>query len=120
MSLTIRLQGQLRSGKNRVLITRTGHRYPPPQFVAFRKSIVDQIAAQVGNIATLTEPQKVTIRYTPGDLIRRDAPGIIDALWHCLEYAGVIADDALLQAIDYRQEPVDRANPHAILTLERL
>jgi len=42
-------------------------------------------------------------------------PAVIDAIFHVLEKAGVVADDALLWvAISTRT--YDKSNPHAIVT----
>lgn len=111
ISQTLVIKGQCKSGKNAMQTTRHGAHYPKPQFKLWRAEVVRQIAAQVGNLEPINQPVKATIRYTPGDLIRRDATGIMDALWHCFEFAKIITDDALIQAVDYAQEPLDRANP---------
>lgn len=118
MRVEFTLYSKMQSGKNRVMITRTGHRYPTERFVEWRGNMERQIAAQIAAIRTFTTPVRAIVRYTPGDLIRRDAPGIIDALWHVLERTRIVADDALIQAIDYHQEPIDRANPRCLIVLE--
>ena len=117
----MKIAGKLLSGKNAVIVTRSGQRFPAQRFKDWRECIFAQIEQQIGRTPEpVTVPVKATIRYWPGDRIRRDAPGIIDALWHCLERAGIVADDALFQAIDYRQEALDRANPRATVTIEAL
>lgn len=115
--MIIKLSGQLPSGKNAVQVTRTGHRYPKPQFVAWRAKALAQLAAQNIGKEALNAPLHATISYIPGDLRRRDAPGIIDALWHLLEHAGIVTDDKLIQSIDYKQYDLDRLNPRCTIVL---
>lgn len=112
--------GKCKSGKNHMQITRTGHRYPTDSFVAWRCHYGKQLGAQWGLKGPMTEQLKAVIRYTPGDLIRRDAPGIIDALFHLLEHFNVVADDAQFKAVDYRQEPLNRTQPGVTMRIEKL
>ena len=118
--LTLKLFGQVRGGKNSVNITRTGRRYPNKNFEVWRTAMHRQIVAQLATWKPITVPTKATIRYWPGDLRRRDAPAIQDGLWHVLERIDppIIKDDALLQSVDYKQMPLDRANPRCEITLE--
>lgn len=103
------LRGQCPSGKNAVMITRSGHRYPGKRFVAWRESAKFMVPKlQIGPLA---EPLMITIRYYPGDLRRRDAPGMLDALFHLFEYTGLVADDKFFQEIDWKQMGLDRGNP---------
>lgn len=125
-------EGKMQSGKNRVLITRTGHRYPTKRFAEWRDQMVAQAGRQtlgvargcyrgdVERLGVFLDPVRVVMRYTPGDLIRRDAPGVMDALWHVLERARVVADDALIQEVRYEQMPLDRTYPHCMVEIEPL
>ena len=114
------LSGKMQSGKNRVLITRTGHRYPTERFVAWRADMSAQVRQQRAQLTAIDKPCKLTIRYWPGDLIRRDASGIMDALFHVFEHCGVVTDDALFQAIEYTQMPLDRSNPRCTVEIQEL
>lgn len=118
--LDLLLKAQCPSGKNAIKITRQGFHYPSPRFKKWRQDMTLQILGQLGVIQPIDFPVKATIRYTPGDKIRRDATGIMDALWHVFEWAKIITDDALIQQVDYQQMPLDRDNPNAKITLERL
>jgi len=66
-------------------------------------------------------PVDVEINYWTGDRRRRDAPGIIDALWHLLERCGVVSDDAHLggfeRSIVYKNCGLDKANPRVEITI---
>lgn len=98
-------------------ITRTGLHYPNPAFSKWRSDMARQITAQLATITALTVPVKAGIEYWPGDLRRRDVPAILDALWHLLEFCRILKDDALIQAVDYKQMPLDRTNPRCSILL---
>ncbi|MDD5301550.1 MAG: hypothetical protein PHS14_00460, partial [Elusimicrobia bacterium] len=75
-------------------------------------------------------------RYTPGDLIGRDVPGMMDALWHVLEWCPVhqkrqykkacragcslpfVVNDQLLVSPAWEELPLDRTHPRLELTIE--
>ena len=116
-AIVLRLDGQCKSGKNGIKITRTGRHYPTPQFEAWRASYGYQLRGQT-NAKVISQPIKAIVRYWPGDKIRRDATGILDALWHLFEFTGLLADDALIQAVDYQQMPLDKAQPRVEVRLE--
>lgn len=124
------LTGQMPSGKNRILFTfRHGRmmKYPEPRFKAWRAKAWPEIHNQRGTWRTLRQPARVYVSYWPGDLIRRDVPGIMDALCHLLEYhpAGlealkVIEDDSLLVSWNWTRMPLDRANPRIEVEIQPL
>jgi len=103
--LRLELKGQIPSGKNaiqlRPIVAKSGRsfvqKYPNKRFVQWRTDALKQLALQIPtDYRTITTPVDITITYTASDLRRRDAPGMIDALWHLLEKADVVADDTLL------------------------
>jgi Holliday junction resolvase RusA-like endonuclease len=97
--ITLTVLGQIPSGKNSVIITRTGLRFPAKRFVTWRKDALEQLEPQIAKITLplpLDEPCNVTVDYVASDMRRRDVPGMIDALWHLLEKANVITDDKYL------------------------
>ena len=111
----------MQSGKNRVLITRTGHRYPPKRFALWRDEMVHQLYFQTSGVLKPIfpnpRPVSLTVRYWPGDKIRRDATGILDALCHVLEKIRIIEDDAQIKAVDWKEMALDRTNPRVELSL---
>lgn len=109
--MKITLKGQIPSGKNAVKITRTGKRYPSPRFVAWRNVAIRQIISQVGIVMRFSRPAAITIDYWPGDLRRRDVPGMADALFHLLERYRIVLDDSLLINLVWRTHEIDRENP---------
>lgn len=91
------IPGQCPSGKNSIVITRTGHRFPSKRFADWKKQALDNLQLQMVQYKKikfpLDAPVTVGIKYIPSDRRRRDVPGIIDAVWHVLEKAGIVTDD---------------------------
>jgi Holliday junction resolvase RusA-like endonuclease len=117
-ALVLVLDGQMQSGKNRVLITRTGHRYPPKRFAEWRDRVVAEIQRQNTGQFFFQSPARAMVIYVPGDKRKRDVPGIVDALFHCLERAGVVKDDALLEDISFVTLDVDRKAPNLTIQIQ--
>lgn len=116
--LSFTLLGKMQSGKNRILITRTGHRYPPARFKTWRDEKVAELTRQYrGPCIPKSVALALTVAYTPGDKIRRDVPGILDALCHILERAQIVEDDAQITAVDWQQLDLDRERPRVELSL---
>lgn len=113
----LNISGQCPSGKNAVIVTRAGHRFPSARFVAWRQLAINEVLPQIKLIDVkfpITNPVHVAIEYTPKDRIRRDAPGIIDALWHLIEKVGVVSDDTFLagheHTLTFINKGVDKKN----------
>lgn len=103
MNLEFQITGQCPSGKNAVVITRSGHRFPGKRFVKWRDGALKEIQPQKNKVKSwlpLSQPVNVDIQYTAGDKRRRDAPGILDAIWHLLEKAEIVTDDTFLSGMD--------------------
>jgi Holliday junction resolvase RusA-like endonuclease len=121
------LPGQCPSGKNAVQITRTGHRYPTKRFTTWReaslsaiKEQVEQVKANVGHPMERHlhgPPYSLHVSYWPGDLRRRDVPGMLDAVFHVLERARLVEDDAHITHVQWTTEAVDRTTPRVELRL---
>ena len=94
--MKITISGQAKGSKNNVLMTRHGRRYPKPNFAAWRDYAILEVKGQNVLMEPISRPVDVIIHYFPEDRRRRDVPGIIDGIWHVLERAGVVKDDALL------------------------
>lgn len=116
--MKIVLNGQIPSGKNSVKTTRTGHRYPNQRFVGWREDAFCQIREQVPHYKAFSGPTMALFSYFPGDLRRRDVPGMVDALFHVLERFGLIVDDSLFQQVCWVQMPIDRDKPRVVINLE--
>lgn len=106
--------GQIMGGKNNVLMTRTGHKYPNPKWAAWRDKVVASMKIQAISQKTNFEPIKgtltISLNYWKGDLRRRDVPAILDSLWHCLERAGIIEDDSQLCNVHFTVMGLNRLN----------
>ena len=108
MTVNFTLLGKMKSGKNHVQITRTGQRYPKKEFVAWRTDMLNQID---WHKSPITGRVSLNVDYVPGDALRRDVPGILDALLHLLEKAGILEDDAQVKNVDWLEWPMDRQHP---------
>ena len=81
-------------GKNNIIITRTGHRFPKPSWARWRDDAVRQVKQFIPRGFTpFNTPVNVRLEYFAGDKRRRDMPAIVDAIFHVLEKAGVVTDD---------------------------
>lgn len=118
MIVTLNLTGKMKSGKNSVVVTRSGQRFPSKPFVEWRASMLSQIKAQF-QAEPIAVPCAVQVRYTPGDRIRRDVPGIMDAICHVLERSGVVADDYFCQDWGWVSLPMDRKEPGLSLSISK-
>ena len=97
VKLNLVIPSQIRGGKNNMVITRTGKRFPKRAWAEWRDTTVSQIKRQLpNNWVALSSPCLVDLIYVAGDKRRRDMPAIIDSIWHTLEKAGVVTDDTLL------------------------
>lgn len=128
-SFTVTLSGQLPSGKNSIKTTRTGKRYPTKRFVEWRDAAVGHVYRERCKVFNLVSQMRVPmfrkptelsieVHYAAGDLRRRDIPGMLDALFHVLERALVVEDDAQIKESHWYQLPVDRANPRVVVRME--
>lgn len=116
--LKLSLVGQVRGGKNSVAVTRTGRRYPNKLFAAWRDAQVAVVRSQLPpGHEPIAWPCGVCIEYTPEDRRWRDVPAVIDAIWHVLEAAGVVADDRWLGArwVLFEQREPSRGGAGAIV-----
>ena len=118
------IPGQCPSGKNSIQTTRTGHRYPKKRFVDWRDAAVLTAVRAIpkGTVGPLFKkplPLVIMVSYVPGDGRRRDAPGMLDAIFHVLERAGVVEDDAQIQYVAWTTSPIDRESPSVSLVLQK-
>ncbi len=131
------LTGQYPSGKNQIKMSAPkAHfimKFPQASFEKWRGTSYAQLDRQRGAWAKLLIPAKITIQCYKGDLIGRDAPGVQDAILHLLEWCPVhskkvcrkrqcnlpfVANDNLLEAVDFRRPILDREHPRVELLIE--
>ena len=117
MNFTI--TGQVSAGKNNIQVTRQGRRYPNPSFQKWAKDAIRQVHSQrKGQSGTLTDNWlAIAIIYTPGDRRIRDAPSIIDAVFHVLEKCEVVKNDKQFAAVMYYKTEVCRLGPRVKIDL---
>lgn len=112
--LTITLYGQLPSGKNGMGITAEGRRYPRARFARWRAEALAQLPR---GIVKWTEPVCLIVDYVPGDRRIRDRSGMLDAIFHLLERGRIVANDGLIEDVEWHTYPMDRERPMARLTI---
>lgn len=122
---TFVLQMQIPSGKNAVQITRTGKRYPGKRFKAWRDEAVNIVMSQSCNTLSgftgcFAGPVSMIVDYVPGDQIRRDVPGLLDALCHLIEKVGLVQDDAQVKSVRWTTFPVQPKRPRCSVSLAEL
>lgn len=113
------LNGQIPSGKNRIMITRTGHRFPDKRFTAWRADALEQVQTQATPFHELAEV-KMKVLYTPGDRVRRDVTGMMDALFHVIEKALIVSDDARIKDVRWTTLPVKPHKSKCVVELQFL
>lgn len=115
------LTGQIPSGKNAIIITRTGKRFPAERFRKWKAEALKQLKEQ--NIAKpmIDSPISVSVEYTPGDNRRRDVPGMIDALWHIIEHYGIVTDDRWLgyckEKVSFKTNEVKKGQSETVVII---
>ncbi len=120
--MTFKLLGQLPSGKNRIIVTRTGHRFPDPKsrFPKWRDDIMKQLIRQAKDALTIKTRCGLVVDYVPGDYRVRDVDGMLSALCHVLAKAGIVKDDGLIREVEWNEFPVDKEHPMATVTIRSL
>lgn len=123
--MTFSITGQIPSGKNAVVVTRTGMRFPAKRFKLWREEVIKQLSPQVsvyaqeGACLPLESTISLECEYTPGDRRVRDVPGMLDALLHVIVKAGLLVDDGLVWAVTWRRNEMDRQQPGLRFTMTK-
>ena|SRR3990167_574553 len=121
MKINLTIYGQIKSGKNKMQIARTGRHYPLKAWAEWRDNVVANLEVYVyqsGIKFPINEPCRVEALYWKGDRRRRDVPGMMDALWHCLERAKIVTDDKLFEDVTWIMKGLDRKNPRVEIKIE--
>jgi len=135
----IRLTGQLPSGKNRLgirmdlkpALTDSGQVVELPnvrtharqRFTMWRDARLAELLPQVrrwSGIMPLQVPLMLYVWYWPSDRRIRDRSGMLDAIFHTLERAGVVSNDGLVEDPIWRTMELDRQCPRVELVLRPL
>lgn len=115
--MSIVITGQIRGGKNNMIVTKKGKHIPKKAWAAWRDQAVNQVLNQLpSSWEPISVPVNVRIDYIAGDGKRRDFPAICDAIWHVLEKAGFVTDDTLLWPAQSTRG-YDKASPFARITI---
>lgn len=112
------IKGQIKGGKNHIIITRSGMRFPTASWKKWRDQAVKQLLSQKpSTFDVITSKVKATIMYVRGDERKRDMPATIDAIWYCLEKAGIVEDDCLITELIWIDGGLSRTDPKALIEL---
>jgi Holliday junction resolvase RusA-like endonuclease len=118
--MIIKLKGQTRGGKNSIMTTRTGRRYPNP---IFSKWVLEQLSSIKKQLGTITPINEFTyyweFHYTPEDKRRRDVPAILDGVFHLLEKAGVVSDDRYITNIRFVPFPASKDRAGMVIHIDK-
>ena len=117
--LSLTFSGQIRGGKNNLIVLRNGMHIPRREWAVWRDAQVIFLKSQSKGVC-FDAPCSVIVRYWAGDARRRDVPAIMDSMCHCLERAGVVKDDSLLINWDWIFMGLDRKNPKAEIVITEL
>ncbi len=113
--LIIIIEGQILGGKNNMIVTRTGHRFPKPAWAKWRNATVAAVKAQIpAGFKPYDAPVNARLTYVAGDRRRRDMPAIIDSIFHVLEKAGVVTDDTYVWFTESSRN-YDKSKPRAVI-----
>lgn len=99
MDLRLMIRGQIPSGKNAIVVTRTGMRFPKKRFKDWRKHALRELGPPPE--VPYDGPVRMEVIYVRGDEIRRDMPGMLDAICHVLEKGGFLADDKHIRELEW-------------------
>ena len=116
--MILHLTGQIRGGKNNVIVTRSGRRFPNPVFAKWRDSMMKQIDKV--DCEVFSTPTRITVQYWHGDLLRRDVDALLGGIFHLLERSGIVKDDTLFKEAHWLPMGLDRKNPRATVQIEPL
>ena len=117
-NITFVIHGQLPSGKNQVFINGKGQRYPNARFKAWKAEALATVKQQLHHVKLpLTNKVGLIVDYVPSDHRRRDVSGMLDAVCHLLEKAGVLVDDAQIKDCVWRSYEVDKDRSKATITV---
>ncbi len=113
--------GQIHGGKNNMRITRNGIHYPDPKFEKWRTAQIYSLLTQkknyINQLPIISDKYHWKFLYIPSDNRRRDVPAILDAVFHCLEKAGIVKDDCLIKNIYFKTNMPNKDNAGLLLVI---
>ena len=109
MIIELRINGPIKGGKNNIVITKQGRRFPSKKWVEWREQAINQIKPQIPNGFQAIDNigYKWEFVYTPEDNRRRDLPAILDAIFHVLEKLNIVVDDCLIKNVCFVNKAKD-------------
>lgn len=122
-------KGQMVSGKNQVQTAMVRGRlikFPNARFKKWRADFQSQLFAQrFGKKLPLpfSGPVCLSVLYYPGDRLRRDLTGILDALFHAVEVKNggcIVNDDSQFKMVAIEERELRRDAPGISIAVEAI
>lgn len=124
-------KGKMVSGKNQQQVAFVKGRkviFPNKRFKDWRVSFQSQMLSQLAHNGSVRVPAikglgRLEIDYYPGDAIRRDCTGILDAVFHASELKNggrIVEDDSQFKQVLFVEREIDRENPRAVIRLSEV
>ena len=115
--MKITITGQIKGGKNNMIVTRSGLHFPKKDWAKWRDAAVIEIRSQIpAGWKPIDTPTSIRLEYVAGDKRRRDQPAIIDSIFHCLEKSGFCTDDTHLWVAE-SSRTYNAQSPRATITI---
>lgn len=108
--MKFKISGQIKSGKNNMIVLRNGRHIPKKDWQEWRNRVVPVLKEQMGAYPTIGTPCSMTVNYIASENRRRDVPGMLDAIFHCFERAEIVKDDSLIKNVVWNHCGVDEKN----------
>ena len=113
------LKGQVRGGKNNIIVTKEGRRFPNPQFKAWATQAHYQLCSQTVQyryqLPIDSHEYSWVFLYTPEDNRRRDCTAVLDGVMHVLESAKIVTDDRYVSNLSFETTKPDKLNAGIII-----
>lgn len=121
-TMTLYLCGQIMGGKNNIGIRADGHRYPRPEFEAWRNEMIGQLYKQVKGwrFLPVSNLLRLKVLYVPSDRKIRDIPALTDSVLHVLERTEIIVSDGQIHELYWQRGMQSKKEPGAEIILEAI
>lgn len=94
MIFTFRIEGETPAKKNsRIINTKTGRSFPSKKYTEWHKSALVQLMQFPRPDKPIDTPVRIVLKFTHGDLRRRDSDNGCSSIMDLLVDAGILADD---------------------------
>lgn len=105
-------------------VSREGRHYPLKKFADWRDMVVRDLRFYMNEAKQactyFDTPCLMRVKYWSGDHRRRDITAMVDSLFHCMERAELIKDDALIRQLEWYPYGYSKENPRAEILISEL